>query len=497
MRTSPVVVEKFTGMRYLSAHEETIEDAELMDASNVIVTEQGAIERRKGFDSVVTLTGPNINAWILGRHHTSIKDSILIGHAGGLVLANANGSAIDWNDTTFVNVQATVQYDNQSFVFSYQTQQILRLDAAGNRTSNWADVKASLAIAHKGRIFCCNNRFIPSDTLRYSQVYTDPTNPNFSGAGAWPAANTISVNPGDGESIIALAEYNDSIIIFKETSTWILYTDGSPTTGWQLKKLSEAIGCVGSFTPRVIGSLLYFLSSDGVYRTDGTTFEEISRPIKNAFASMSHTNILTMYRRTGAEWDGLYIVQPDWSDDEWYVFNTANDTWTRWVTPVNLSNPVSFPEEPAKPLRAMLWQGSGTSCTLWETTYLSSYQDGEGGLLEPIDSDITFKRFDFGQPDQWKYIPSINVTFERRVASPSEVTQLVQASIYIDGSLTPVTRNLNLPITDDKWNFVYQFQGPGRCRLLQLRLSTEAISDLAVTKITYQLIKAGHVGKSS
>lgn len=496
MRTSPVVVEKFTGMRYLSAHEEAIEDTELVDAMNVVITEEGVIARRKGFDNVQNVTGTYNTAKILGRHSTSFKDCVIVSHAGGTALWSANGAVVEWNDAAFVNTSAAVQYDNQSFIFSWQTQQILRLDSAGARTGSWANIQAALAIVHKGRIFACNNRFIPTDNVRYSQVYTDPTNPNWQGAGAWPAANTISVSTGDGDNIIALAEYNDSLIIFKESSTWILYTDGSPTTGWQLKKLHGTIGCVGTYTPKVIGSLLYFMAVDGIYRTDGTTFEEISRPIAQVWRLFSHTSIQTMYARTGVEWDGLYIVQPDWNDDIWYVFNTKNDTWTRWLTPVNFSQPTSFGEQPLRPLRAVQYQASGTSVNYYETSDFSVWVDGEGGLLEPIDSDIVFKNYDFGQPDQWKYIPTVNITFERRFSTPSETACSIQVSMYIDGLQTPLTRTLNLPIDDDDWNFVWQFKGPGRCRQLQMLLTYDAQSDMAVTRVTYHLVKSGHVGRA-
>ena len=422
MRTTPVALEKFGTMHYLTAHEEAIENNELVDAVNVVIDEHGVINRRRGFDNVVNITGPAISARVVGRHRTSAMDSVFMAHVGGLALVNATGSAVTWNDVSFVNVMFAVQFNNQSFVFSYQVQQMLNVDFAGTRTGSWANVQASLGLVHKGRIFCCNNRVTPADTVRFSQIYTDPTNPNWSGAGAWPAANTLSISQGDGEMVTAMVEYNDSIIIFKQSSTWILYTDGSPTTGWQLKKLHDSIGCVGTHTPKVVGSLLYFMGVDGVYRTDGTTFEEISEPINAVWRLFSHSNASVMYNRTAVEWDGLYIVNPDWSDDMWYIFNTRNDTWTRWLMPTAFSGPTPFEESPLRPLRALTFQGSGTTVNWWEMTDSSLYQDGEAGTLVDIGSEIIFKKLDFGEPDQWKYIPTINIAFERRFAAVAETT---------------------------------------------------------------------------
>ncbi len=494
MRSSPVVLEKFGGMRYQSAFDEAIEDNDLLDALNVIVDEEGVIKRRQGFDQVQSVSGVTTFATILGRHETSTLSHMYVQSAGGVSLINQVGSTTVWTESGLVNAKAMAQYAGNAFIFSYQTQQMMKVDSLGNRTTNFANVQASGVVAHKARLFTWNIFTGTIDQLRYSQLYTDPTNPNFSGAGAWPAANTLDVASGDGEPITAVVEYNDNLIIFKKTSTWLLFTDGSPLTAWKLQKIHDSIGCVAQFSPKVIGSLLYFVSTDGVYRTDGTTFEEISRPIAQVWRGFAHNNASVTYERYGIEWNGLYIVSMDRSDNEWGVFNTKNDTWTRWDTPQNFSMAIAFPEQPLRPLRAMKY--GNVSAELHEVNDGSGYQDNEGGAITSYDSVAVFKRFDFGQPDQWKNIPSINVAITRKFES-AETTALVEAEIEIDArNAAPISRLLNLAVEDTDKNWLYRFKGPGRCRYMQLTLSTSAKNEMGITKIAYNMLKSTTVGRA-
>lgn len=493
MRTTPVVLEKFGGMNYLTAYSGSIEDTELKDAVNVFIDEQGVIRRRHGFDQVQSVTGPGNTATILSRHTTGALTSMFISSLAGVSLVSQNGSITTWTEATLTNAKASVQFDSNSYIFSYQTQQMAKVDSLGNRTLNFANVQASHAVAHKNRLFTTNLYTGITDRIRYSQLYTDPTNPNFSGAGAWPAANTIDVSSGDGEPIVAMVEYNDNLIIFKKTSTWILYTDGSPLTSWKLQKLNDNIGCTGVWTPRVIGSLLYFMGVDGIYRTDGTTFEEISRPISNVWRLINHNVNTAMYNRSAIEWDGLYIVNPDWSDQEWYVFNTKNDTWTRWHVPQNFSNMVTYSEQPTRPIRMMKF--GNVSAELWESNDLSGYLDGEASP-QPFDSELTFKLQDFAQPEKWKYIPQIEATFQRDLASGGEASTSVQLDMIIDNNNNvPITNSKSLSVDVNDFYFLYRFKGPGRCRYLQVIMTTAAQSDFGLQKLIFHLIQGkGAVG---
>lgn len=491
MRTTPVVIEKFGGMNYLTGYASAIEDNELVDAVNVIVDEQGVIRRRRGIDNVQSVTGPGNIATILGRHTTGVMTSIFIASSAGVSLVTQNGSATTWTETSLVNAKAAVQFDFNSYIFSYQTQNVMQVSSTGTRTTGYAPVQASFAIAHKSRIFTTNLYISPIDRIRYSQLYTDPTNPNFNGSGAWPAANTIDVSPGDGEPITAIVEYNDNLIVFKKTSTWILYTDGSPLTGWKLQKLNDNIGCTGVYTPKVIGSLLYFMGVDGVYRTDGTTFEEISRPIANVWRNINHNNNSFLYQRSAVEWNGLYIINPEWQDQEWYVFNTRNDTWTRWHMPQEFSNMVVFDEQPLRPLRMMKF--GSVAAELWETNDLSGYIDGEASPT-PFDSELVFKVQDFGQPEHWKYIPQIEVAMERSWLPGGQTTQQIQSDLIIDNvNNTPLTNLQTLNVDDNDLYFLYRFKGPGRCRYLQLLLTTSSENDMGILKVIFHMIQ----GKSA
>lgn len=491
MRTTPATIEKFTGWKS-TAFEDAVEDTDLTEAKNVFIDEEGVIRRRRGFSDSQSIPGPlGLRATILSRHD-AINDVFLVSHSGGVSYVSLDGSTVTWTEASFAaNARAAVQYNFNSYVFAYQTQQIMKIDASGNRTTNWANVQASHAIVHKGRIFTFNNEFLPASTIRYSQLFTDPTNPNWQGAGAWPASNTIDVSSGDGEWITGFAEYNDAIIIFKLTSTWILYTDGSPTTGWSLKKLHASIGSANQEI-RSVGGLLYFQGLNAVYRTDGTTFEEISRPISDVWRTFQSLNPNYTNRRGITEWDGLLLINPQWEDDRLYVFNTRNDTWSWWEAPTNVSHLHTLPDQFGGPLVYISYHTSvGPTATMYTMRDSALYFDSDSQL--PYESIISFRRQEFDASDQWKYVPQIELICSQQEFN---VNLLLQVDIQCDfGGFSPLTRNVSFDSTKG-YSPIFRVKGPGRCRYAEVTITTDSTGALNLRKLIYHLIKSTAVGKT-
>lgn len=99
----------------------------------------------------------------------------------------------------------------------------------------------------------------------------------------WSAANSLEVNKGDGEQIMALGAIGSDLYIFKQSTIWRLSTitqtiSGIATLG-PLQRIIKGIGCAG---PLAIDNLpngnIVFLGFDGhFYEFDGSNISDLSR----------------------------------------------------------------------------------------------------------------------------------------------------------------------------------------------------------------------------
>lgn len=183
----------------------------------------------------------------------------------------------------------------------------------------------------KDRLFMINS--VHSSGQESRLYYSDSAIPPASGTGTWPANNFIDILPGSGEFCVATVVFNDQLIIFKNRSTWVLNADGQPTS-WVLRNLHPTIGCIGRGTPIIINGFIYFLAQDGVYRTDGTTFERISEPVDAYMQGFSTTNSASVLIRDAFFWDDKYILMlpaVTGLNCTPLVYDTRVGVWTRWV----------------------------------------------------------------------------------------------------------------------------------------------------------------------
>ena len=76
-----------------------------------------------------------------------------------------------------------------------------------------------------------------------------------------------------GGVITAMRPFGQYGIVFKREAVWVL--SGSDDTTWTVRRLARGRGCVGSQATLELDGLVYFLSDDGLYVTDGTAVEPV------------------------------------------------------------------------------------------------------------------------------------------------------------------------------------------------------------------------------
>ena len=113
------------------------------------------------------------------------------------------------------------------------------------------------------------------------------------------------------EGLAGLIVFQGQLIIFRETSTWVL-TDDITTTG-SLRGLLSDVGCVnidGGQGYIVINNVLYFVSSDGVIQYDGGTQENISDIIQEDLLKISRLRYSYVRLRHDSRYNLLIMCFP-------------------------------------------------------------------------------------------------------------------------------------------------------------------------------------------
>jgi hypothetical protein len=128
-------------------------------------------------------------------------------------------------------------------------------------------------LAAYGRLWLANSG--NDDLTVYYSALLDAS--DFSGVGSG-FINLEQVVPG-GESIVALAEHNNYLVIFLK-NTIVLYANADNIDNLQLADVITGVGCVARDSVQNIGTDIIFLSDSGV-RGLARTIQEKSAPIRD------------------------------------------------------------------------------------------------------------------------------------------------------------------------------------------------------------------------
>lgn len=151
---------------------------------------------------------------------------------------------------------------------------------------------------HKDRIWVMDGNNLKSSVLDLS---VDGENFNDFDT----AANAVEINipTGKGDTGTGLYSLNDTLYIFQRRAIWGLY--GTSPGDFQLRNITNEIGCVSKKTLVEYDNYLIFLSNDGdVYFFDGSNLKNISDGlVKNSIRDWANkTNAVATL------WDNKYVI---------------------------------------------------------------------------------------------------------------------------------------------------------------------------------------------
>jgi len=307
--------------------------------SNIVVRSSGIRRMRVGLATVIRFTGnraPVITVKADAYDGTDLFSSSLAWTHIRLYRSKELSSLVGAQNELYQVKEVTrASFQTASRVFTADNVEDDDLDGSTLVTANEIDLKplpsAKVGAIVKARIWVGACPY-EDDTL--SKAYYGQTPDTRYAELFIPLQSFIPMNPGDGQSIIAMESLDDSLWIAKECSTWIV-SNGDPSSGASL--VDPVIGVImrQSVCP-VPGIGIAAMCSDGflrIYGRDGSWTnvlggKNISEPIREVTKNAT---------RMQCVWhNGKLFVNPCGDDGFIYVLHLSHGCgWTRYKFPTD------------------------------------------------------------------------------------------------------------------------------------------------------------------
>jgi len=240
-----------------------------LKATNLVYNTEGELKSRESLDELISASLTGLTT--IHEYIDSSANTLTIYSNKNVLVKESAGSTTDISGATtprewkFVNFNGVCVGHHPSYApISLSTVGGTFAAAAGTQY-NGADVLSS-----NGRIW-----IIDGNTLRYTDLLVN----SFAGgsSGSFDLANYWPNGMDEG---VALAEWNDFLIVFGKKSIIIYENPDDPTNSMAIADTITGIGCIARDTVKSVGKDLYFLSMSGL-RSLGRTIQEKSSPIGN------------------------------------------------------------------------------------------------------------------------------------------------------------------------------------------------------------------------
>jgi hypothetical protein len=332
-----ITLNKFKGLD-ISGPAELIDDRSFQSLINFEIGNRGELKRRPGItkkSQAAAGTGP---IKILGSWSSKSRNEIIIQVSSlwpvqdaGKVYRTVDGGVtftqISSPVGTNYNCGQLAQYGGVAHIPT--TSGLFTWDGVTWTAIAGPPATNSRAVVLQDRLFLLKRDLGPPVTF---------TNILFSDPGAFnvfPVANSIGYTTEDRDQVVGLLGYRDRLLALRSDSIIVLYLNGPPSS-WVQKKLPFNIGCINENCAVVYQDLIYILSAEGVYRTDLTQIEEISKPIAPIFNK--RRELYTRYTNLDntdciGYWNGRIVchIRTDQNAYRLMVYNIKNNAWTEWL----------------------------------------------------------------------------------------------------------------------------------------------------------------------
>ena len=321
MPRQPLVIGPFAGGLNTYDDPTAVKDTELVECLNWDPGLEGSLRSRPPFRNLnkpLTL-GVSGNMRMLGFFYGSGGTYHLIATDGFSSTWSYNGTAWSLITNTFA-ATSMAQFDNKAWLAS----PVGEADPGGYWTPGGgfvadADMPRGDTIASfKSRLWISPGRGNTNGTrVYYSKVLGQP---NF-----WQAAAFVDVGQGDGQDIVLLTTYYNTLVAFRTQSIFAFSFNSDPAQG-AVTLLVPGVGLTSKDCVIAYENYLYFMYDEKAYQFVNNNAQQIN--LKVPFTATSQNGISIPFSVSLFNNRAIFHYY-----DTMYVYSLRTKTWTRWKSP--------------------------------------------------------------------------------------------------------------------------------------------------------------------
>jgi hypothetical protein len=149
----------------------------------------------------------------------------------------------------------------------------------------------------------------------------------------FPSANAITISTNDADQITGMSVLNDALFVFTEDSVWMIQGGYTSSSFSRAKVSGSSIAAAGAIAPESIvniGTVIFYLSDDGVNVFNGSTVELISESISPSIKAISYTNRQSAVGGWNPTLRQYWVSFPGVGSLT-YVFDSVYQYWTKYT----------------------------------------------------------------------------------------------------------------------------------------------------------------------
>jgi hypothetical protein len=316
MGGSPIRLGPFAGGLNSLSDPTAVADSELVDVINFELDLDGSLTSRPPI--IISGNAPG-QIRLLGYVVDTGGTSYLIGSTATATYYFTGGS---WTlITSTVGAISMVQFADKAW--------LLAPVGSANPGGSWVPAGAFTAVsampkgkaivAHKNRLWVAPGKDATSagSRIRFSSV-TDPT--------SWDVNNYLDVSAGDGQNVTDITVYQNSIMVFKNDSTYNFSYDSSPDRG-VVSRISATQGASDINCVVAYENVLFVYHEGNIYELINYSFSRINTKVPfRVDNTVPQTFIIPVAMSL---FNDRLIVR---HFDRIYTYNLKTRTWTRWAS---------------------------------------------------------------------------------------------------------------------------------------------------------------------
>lgn len=322
MTSSPVKVGPFVGGMNTYSGPSAIADNEAVEIKNMEIDLDGSLTSRPALNMYTTAPGATLGevGIVIGTFR-SVTDVFYIIYAfeSEAWALNANTSA--WTKIADGVFTDCVQYNDKLWLVikpSGVTQGGGKWDPSGGYAAVAQMPRGYSCCVYKERMFIAASR--NSDQTSINRVkFCNAANPD-----TWTGTDFFDVQGGDGEDIMKLMVFDNSIVIFKTDSTYLFAYDTQVTKG-AVQAVSTTIGLNNNWCAVEYENNLFVMHEANVYRISNWNWDQANVKIPFLYRNTKNINSLL---GSSLSVIGNRIVARYY--DNTYVLGTKTGAWAVW-----------------------------------------------------------------------------------------------------------------------------------------------------------------------